>query len=626
MLRPMIRRGLAILVILIALANTADATAYESRDVDNKQNENGFDEYFQEYFTYNSMMEAFGHLEANHPEIVKVYDLTATIDENRKGIPSETWDGHKVWAVKVSDGVDREPDYYSDPSEPVILLMGAHHGNEWTSFEVSLYYLFYLAENYGKPPTDNDNDGQVNEDTVDGVDNDGDGEVDEDEIEGRVTWLVDNREIWIVPMQNPDGVVADTRKNGRDTVPGLYGENVPTSGVNTNRNYPYMWGSPYDPQTGQTMDTPNPQASEYRGPKDGYDDDGDSWIREEYRPGIFRWINDPNNVDEDPVNGRDDDNDGNIDEDPDGGLSEPETLAISNLVELLDWNNDDKTDVITAISYHCFGEMILYPWGFDSEPTPNDGLFQYLGNEMSESNGYEVIQGVDLYPTSGDLDDWLYGSHNIMVYTFELGNDDDGYKVEEANIINISMMILPSQLYLTEMAPMIEVARERYIDSLDISLPMINHTQKKRITNSDFTYTVDVEVSNIENLEKGSIYLYYKVGESAEWKKMPMKERDSNHYRATIPRQSGGNHVYYYFEAKANYIEAVSQDGIIYVFSPKYGQHDPYSYFVDISLGDTFGAIAAMVMMMAFIFGIIYTGLGKSLKMAIDAEKRKSRA
>ena len=621
----MIKRGLMILIILILLANAADADPYELKDNDIKLNDSGIDEHFQEYFTYESMLRALNILEAQHPDIVKLYDLTATIDEDRKGIPKETWQGNYVWAVKVSDGVDMEPEYYSDPHEADLLYMGAHHGNEWTSFEVSLYFLFYLVENYGKEPTDNDMDGEINEDPIDRVDNDNDGEIDEDPIEGRVTWLVDNREIWIVPMQNPDGVIADTRKNGRTTVPGLSENNVPTDGVNTNRNYPYMWASPFDPGTGPTADTPNPQGSEYRGPKDGYDDDGDSPRRVEVRPGVFRYIDDPNYIDEDPVNGLDDDNDGRIDEDPDGGFSEPETVSIGNLVEALDGNNDGQSDIIASISFHTYSNLIIYPWGYIDEPAPHAPLLEFVGLEMSDFNEYEVIQGPTLYPTSGDVDDWLYGKHEIFAYTFELGNDEDGYKVEESNIINISMLNLPAMMYLAEFAPQIEVARESNNPNLDIGLPQINHTQKKKAINSDMTYDVEVEISNYEILARDSVYLYYKVGDLGEWKDIPMNNKGDGRYKATIPRQSGGKNVYYYIEAQAKYKEAKSLGGILYVSSPKYGQSDPYVYFVDISLGDTAGAIAAMILMMALVFGIIYTGLGKSLKMAIDAEKRKSR-
>jgi hypothetical protein len=136
-------------------------------------------------------------------------------------------------------------------------------------------------------------------------------------------------------------------------------------------------------------------------------------------------------------------------------------------------------------------------------------------------------------------------------------------------------------------------------------------------------YKVEVEISKSEKLAKNSVYLCYKAGETGDWKEIQMQTNDEEHYRATIPRLSGGKHVYYFIEAKAIYNEATSVSESIQVLSPKYGQYDPHSYFVDISLGDLAGDIAAMIIMMALMFGIIYSGLGKSLKMAIDAEKRK---
>ena len=84
------KRGLMIILIMILLANAADADSYGSKDNVAKFNDNGIDEHFQEYFTYESMLEALNKLEAQHPDIVRVYDLTATIDEDRKGLKRET--------------------------------------------------------------------------------------------------------------------------------------------------------------------------------------------------------------------------------------------------------------------------------------------------------------------------------------------------------------------------------------------------------------------------------------------------------------------------------------------------------------------------------------------------------
>jgi hypothetical protein len=625
----MMKRGLMIIVVLILLANIADADGPESEQMSSEYDDIDFHEYFQEYFTYESMIEALDYLEAKHSDIMKVVDLTDTIDENnRMGIPSETWEGRQIKAVKVSDGVETEPDYYSDPEEPDILIVAAHHGNEWPGFETAMYFLFYLMEYYDMGPTDNDGDGELNEDPVDMLDNDNDGLVDEDENEARITWLVDNREIWIIPMFNADGVANNKRTNGRTEAPaGPGGATVPSTGVDVNRNYPFHWHMEPDPETGPAMDSSNPQSSVYRGPDDNFDDDGDAFYEKEYLPS-FGWKYTPRGVDEDPVDNFDNDNDGEIDEDPDGGFSEPETVAMRNLLKNLDWNNDDETEIVTSISYHTYGGMILYPWGYTVDQSDHEALFNYIANEMAGFNGYEPMVGTELYPVSGELDDWLYGKHDVTAFTFEL--DSANHQGEIEDMINISRKNLPCNMYIVENAPNIEVLKgmtigKESISSLDIGLPQINHTQKKKTTNSDFSYSVEVEISNTERIKSGSVYLYYRAGESGDWNKIPMNSNDDEHYKATIPRQSGGKNVYYYFEAKAVYSDLMRINEVIYVTSPKYGQSDPYVYFVDISLGDTAGAIAAMILMMALVFGIIYTGLGKSLKLAIDAEKRKNR-
>ena len=84
----------------------------------------------------------------------------------------------------------------------------------------------------------------------DGIDNDGDGlideGIDEDPREDWITDLVNNYEIWIVPLINPDGYVYDRedpsrfwRKNLRDN----NNDNILDScdGVDLNRNYPLGW-------------------------------------------------------------------------------------------------------------------------------------------------------------------------------------------------------------------------------------------------------------------------------------------------------------------------------------------------------------------------------------------------
>ncbi|MGA1793378.1 MAG: M14 family zinc carboxypeptidase, partial [Thermoplasmatota archaeon] len=146
------------------------------------------DEEFSDYHGYEQLTEELERLTSERPDIIRMVSLGTTYEER------------EIWAVKISDNPWERED------EPEILFTGAHHGREWPSVEVPLYLIEYLVANHGKGPIDNDGDGAVNEDPFDAEDNDNDGLIDEDEDEARITWLVNNRQIWVVPMLNPDGV------------------------------------------------------------------------------------------------------------------------------------------------------------------------------------------------------------------------------------------------------------------------------------------------------------------------------------------------------------------------------------------------------------------------------------
>jgi len=101
--------------------------------------------------------------------------------------------GHELWNVQVTN-------FMSDGDHPIadrpkIYLDGGHHGNEYCGSEITILVLQYLLENYG---TDED-----------------------------ATYIVDNANVYITPMINPDGIDLDTRMNARQ--------------VDLNRNYPFLW-------------------------------------------------------------------------------------------------------------------------------------------------------------------------------------------------------------------------------------------------------------------------------------------------------------------------------------------------------------------------------------------------
>jgi len=295
---------------------------------------------FGQFHTYSEMIDFVDDLHANFPTIVA----------ERESIGS-SWEGRALWAVKISDnpGVDE--------TEPEVLFDGMHHAREPMSLEVQLHYMNWLCQNYGSDP--------------------------------EATFLVDNREIWFIPVVNPDGFVYNEtnypsgggmwRKNRRN--------NAGSScyGVDPNRNYDYEWGT--------SGISTNPCSDTYCGPS-------------------------PH--------------------------SEPEIQAYVNFVE--------NHEFITNVTFHSVAGMVLLPWGYDhTVHTPDDALFRTMANEMAKYNGYQVGQaGEILYDCSGTTCDWAYGVEDVLSLCIEVSGSD--FWPQESEIAGLNEENLWPQIYITRVA------------------------------------------------------------------------------------------------------------------------------------------------------------------------------
>ena len=72
-------------------------------------------------------------------------------------------------------------------------------------------------------------------------------------------------------------------------------------------------------------------------------------------------------------------------------------------------------NVTTGISYHTYGDLILYPYGYTYEDEPADMNrrppdVRRDGATMEATAGYHAQQSSDLYITDGDWTDWMYGA------------------------------------------------------------------------------------------------------------------------------------------------------------------------------------------------------------------------
>jgi hypothetical protein len=200
--------------------------------------------YPYEYLQYDCLSpESFGTrgYTAYHNSDELLVDLNALADRSPDICTlTNMGQGHlglgDIWLLKISDDVETD-----EPDEADLLITGVHHAREPMSLEVPLAFARYLCKNYtGDPDVQN---------------------------------VVDNLEFYIMPLMNVDGYIYDDietggkmwRKNSYDwsgDEPDDYGWGEGT-GVDNNRNYPYMWG--YD----DSGSSGYPSSPTYRGPEAG---------------------------------------------------------------------------------------------------------------------------------------------------------------------------------------------------------------------------------------------------------------------------------------------------------------------------------------------------------------------
>ena len=464
------------------------------------------DAQFDSFHDFLSMRQRMQYLAERNPEIFEFHDgMPGGV--NDRGVEMDS-DSYKGWFykdeipwMKITGGADGVEGGTCDPfvgdcgnyaDRPDVLLVGVHHAREWMGYEVAMLFLETIAHYYGMAGVDNDGDGLIDEDPWgdadgDGVldddgdclmlnesyqDSNGDGTpcgpgdlgVDEDFSEQWITDLVDTREIYLVPMLNVDGNRYDReefcseeawescpsggwRKNLRDNTytgttpfPDLQpGVDEDCDGVDLNRNYQFEWGWPLGATLPLIPGTCTPSEDEragianndvYTGPFDTIDNDGD------------------NRLNEDHVDGKDDDADGLVDEDWDGGNSEPETLFMQDMTEMNDDDGDGASDFKATLTWHSYSELVLWPWGHCTGcSTTDEAELVYHGVQMAEMSGYDPMQSSDLYPTTGDFCDWHYGVHQSFCYTIEIGT---AFHQRPEDINHIAVRNLGMPFYLVK--------------------------------------------------------------------------------------------------------------------------------------------------------------------------------
>ena len=316
-------------------------------------------------------------------------------------IIGQSVEGRDIWAFKISDNPN------TDEDEPEVLYTSLIHAREPLSMMSLFYFTQKLAEGYNT----------------------------DDEL----TYLVNNREMWFVPVINPDGYVYNEliepfgggmhRKNRKDTNCGT----GTGRGIDLNRNFGYGWGAD---NIGSSSD---PCSEVYRG---------------------------------------------------DSPFSEPETQAVRDFI----LNHDFKN----VLHYHSYSNLYIHAFGDGSYPEePDLTTHREIGLEMARHNGYYVGTGLDGigYTVNGDAVDWSYGDQDLIAYVPEVGSYSQGFWPSEDEVEQLCIdQLHPNKIFSFVAGSDIivhsyEISEDFLISGQEVDIEIL--IQNRGLTNSDS----DIEIN-----------------------------------------------------------------------------------------------------------------------------------
>jgi len=255
------------------------------------------------YYTYSEVVAQLDSMRHLYPSLVTAKQAVGYTNE-----------GRTIWGVKISDNPEDE-----ETDEPAVLYTALIHAREPAGMMTVVYYMWWLLEEYGNDP--------------------------------RATYLVNNREIWFIPVVNADGYAFNEltnpsgggfwRKNRRNNGNGSFG-------VDLNRNFgtDEMWNAPNGGSSTSTG------SDTYRGT---------------------------------------------------GPFSEPETATFNAFMR--------THQIRTCLNYHTSGRLLIYPYGYLSAESEDSLIYREFAFDMVRKNRY--TSGTDLqtvhYSTRGNSDDFMYG-------------------------------------------------------------------------------------------------------------------------------------------------------------------------------------------------------------------------
>lgn len=284
---------------------------------------------FGGYYTYSEILQELNDMATLYPNLITApADISTFVTEGQpNNSTTPPIGGNTIKWLKISDNPNS-----SAEGEPQILYTSLHHAREPMSMSQLIFFMWYLLENY-----DTDTEVQA---------------------------IVDNTELYFVPVVNPDGYLHNEFTNPSGG--GFWRKNRKNgNGVDNNRNYNYhIDGNAANGTWSGPGSSSNPGSDVYHGT---------------------------------------------------AAFSEIENQAMKWFVE--------QHNFVLALNNHTYGELVYFPFGYADVATPDENVFQGITSEMVSQNGYFPLRDS---PFSGDSDDFMYGTvgthSKIFSMTPEIGS------------------------------------------------------------------------------------------------------------------------------------------------------------------------------------------------------------
>jgi hypothetical protein len=273
-----------------------------------------------------------------------------------------------------------------------------------------------------------------------------------------VKFIVDSTSLYFIPCVNPDGYVYNERNNPNGG--GLWRKNravVDGDTVGVDLNRNYGFEWGYD----DIGSSSNPSSSTYRGEK---------------------------------------------------AFSEIETQALRAFTETYYFE--------IALNYHSYGNLVVYPWGFNDSQTPEGLTFKGISEAMTLTNNYFAGTASETvgYTVNGTSDDHMYGEHGTFALTPEVGNPFAGFWPPSNQIDFLNKSVLEQNLVVAKLlhsyvnVELVSSSENRLIFGLKkYSLDMEDIKLSLSSLSDRLTFIEDEQTVSMDHLEAQTVNFDYEI-------------------------------------------------------------------------------------------------------------------